>query len=279
MKFTGAVEMPQKITEKAYWFTFNKNEVAVKFENGKTEIPLVENFTKTESLMIRTLYLGRLDGIDCFASEIKNKEELYGKFEFKPMRSLLGNIEDELFYIVGRAYQIISWDANHCYCGRCGSKMEARKNERVKVCPDCGNTNYPRISPAVIVSVVRDGKILLANANRFNSKMFSVLAGFVEAGETFEDCVKREIKEEVNITVKNIKYFGSQPWPFPDSLMVAFKAEWESGELAPDGEEILSANWFTADELPLIPGKWSIARKLIDSFVEEYGSNKNACKN
>lgn len=279
MKFTVAVEMPQNITEKAYWFTFNKNEIAVKFEPGKIEIPLVENFTKTESRMIRTLFLGRLDGIDCFASEIKNKEEIFGEFEFKPMRSLLGNIEDELFYIIGRAYQIINWDANHCYCGRCGSKMETRKSERVKVCPDCGNTNYPRISPAVIVSVVREGKILLANANRFNSQMYSVLAGFVEAGETFEDCVKREIKEEVNITVKNIKYFGSQPWPFPDSLMVAFKAEWQSGELAPDGEEILSANWFTADELPLIPGKWSIARKLIDSFVEEYGSNKNARKN
>jgi NAD+ diphosphatase len=179
-------------------------------------------------------------------------------------------VSDEIFYLIGRAYQIVSWDANHQFCGRCGTAMTTRESERAKICPACENTNYPRISPAVIVSVVRDGKILLANANRFKSKMYSVLAGFVEAGETFEECVKREIREEVNIQVKNITYFGSQPWPFPDSLMVAFKAEYESGELNPDGDEILSANWFAPDELPMIPGEWSIARKLINSFVDEY---------
>lgn len=272
MIFESAVDIPQNKTDKAYWLTFNKNEIAVKFKDDRVFIPILANYENIAGMMKRVLYLGQLNGTDCFAAELKAKKALPVEYEFKPMRSLLGIVDDELFYIIGRAYQIVSWDTNHQYCGRCGTAMSTKAGERVKICPSCGNANYPRISPAVIVSVVRDGKILLANANRFKSKMYSVLAGFVEAGETFEECVKREIKEEVNINVKNITYFGSQPWPFPDSLMVGFKAEYESGELNPDGDEILSADWFAPDNLPLIPGEWSIARKLINAFIAE---NKN----
>ena len=131
---------------------------------------------------------------------------------------------------------------------------------------------YPRISPAVIVAVVRDKRILLARSTRFTSSFHSVLAGFVETGETLEDAVRREIFEEVGIQVRNIRYFGSQPWPFPDSLMVAFTAEYAGGEITLDDNEIVTADWYSAAELPRVPGKISIARRLIDWFTETYSN-------
>ena len=128
--------------------------------------------------------------------------------------------------------------------------------------------HFPRLAPAVIVAVTKGDKILLAHSSEWRGKLYSVLAGFVEPGETFEECVEREIMEEVGIKVKNIRYFGSRPWPFPHSLMVGFTAEYESGEITIDQVEITDAQWFTSDNLPLVPGKISIARQLIDWFVE-----------
>jgi NAD+ diphosphatase len=138
-----------------------------------------------------------------------------------------------------------------------------------KECLDCGFLNFPRISPAVIVLVERENRVLLARLKRFAEELYSVIAGFVEPGETLEETVQREIEEEVGIRVKNIRYFGSQPWPFPDSLMIGFTAEYESGEIRIDETEITDARWFEPDSLPTIPGKISIARKLIDWFVDK----------
>ena len=146
----------------------------------------------------------------------------------------------------------------------------AKTDERAKICLKCGLINYPRISPAIIVAVVKKNQILLARSERFPTGFYSVLAGFVEPGETFEDCVKREVKEEVGLDVKNIRYFGSQPWPFPDSLMVGFTADYDGGKILIDKTEIKDAGWFTAHDLPQIPGKISIARRLIDWFVQNY---------
>jgi NAD+ diphosphatase len=148
--------------------------------------------------------------------------------------------------------------------------MEDKTDERAKTCPACGLNSYPRLSPAVIVAVVKDDKLLLATSPRFRSSFWSVLAGFVEPGETLEDCVVREVEEEVGITVRNVRYFGSQPWPFPDSLMLGFTAEYAKGEIKTDGMEIVEADWFGADNLPNVPPSVSIARRLIDWFVENY---------
>jgi NAD+ diphosphatase len=137
-----------------------------------------------------------------------------------------------------------------------------------KECPCCELLIFPRISPAVIVLVERENRVLLARVKRFTSELYSVLAGFVEPGETLEEAVQREIEEEVGIRVKNIRYFGSQPWPFPDSLMIGFTAEYDSGEIEIDETEIVDAGWFDPEKLPTIPGKISIARELIDWFVE-----------
>jgi len=170
----------------------------------------------------------------------------------------------------------VDWDRNHQYCGRCGSATADRQEERAKICPRCGLTAYPRISPAVIVAITRGEKILLARAHRFPYAMYSVIAGFVEAGESLEQCVRREIAEEVGITVKNLRYFGSQSWPFPNSLMVAFTAEHAGGEIRIDPSEIMDARWFTAADLPRIPDKASISRRLIDWFVDRKSRDPEA---
>ena len=148
--------------------------------------------------------------------------------------------------------------------------MLFRSGERAKKCPKCGLSNYPRISPAIIVAVIRDGQLLLAHNNQFTKDLYSVVSGFLEVGETFEECVVREVKEETGITVKNINYFGNQPWPFPNSIMIGFTAEYAGGEIQVDGKEIGNANWFSSTEMPLIPNGLSIAKKLIDWFVDNY---------
>ncbi|OPY80236.1 MAG: NADH pyrophosphatase [Syntrophorhabdus sp. PtaU1.Bin153] len=176
---------------------------------------------------------------------------------------------DEFYRAALRAMHIIDWDRTDQYCGRCGTKNELKTGERAKVCPACNVLSFPRISPAVIVLVEKGRKVLLARAARFTQDWYSVLAGFVEPGETLEDVVRREVKEETGIDVKDIRYFGSQPWPFPDSLMVAFTAKYADGEIQVDGNEIVEARWFEYDKLPNIPGKISIARALIDWFVEK----------
>jgi NAD+ diphosphatase len=149
------------------------------------------------------------------------------------------------------------------------------KNDEVaKQCPQCGFVSFPRISPAIIVLVEHDGKALLARSPRFKEGLFSTLAGFVEPGETLENAVRREVKEEAGINVKNIRYFGSQPWPFPDSLMIGFTAEYACGEITVDNNEILDARWFSADNMPEIPGKISISRALIDWFLDRQKNDK-----
>ena len=156
---------------------------------------------------------------------------------------------------------------NHSFCGQCGSPTTRRTTEHAKECPHCGLVAYPRISPAIIVAITRNNTILLAHNAAENHPFYSVLAGFLEPGESFENCVKREVFEEVQIRVKNIRYFGSQPWPFPDSLMVAFTADYDSGTIAVDGVELDHADWFTSNNLPAIPRSGSISRKLIDWFL------------
>ena len=180
------------------------------------------------------------------------------------LRRSAGKFDEQMFHIYGRARQLLQWAENN-HCGRAETGEDRR---RCFLCPSCGLSSY-RLSPAVIVSVVGTA-LLLATSARFQVRMFSVLAGFVEPGECLEECVRREIREETGIEVKNIRYFKSQPWPFPDSLMVGFTSEYAGGELKIDGREIVEAGWYGPDELPAIPGKISIARALIDRFIEQY---------
>ncbi len=171
--------------------------------------------------------------------------------------------------LILRAYHILQWKKNTVFCGRCGGKNKDSEKDISRICGSCGNIIFPRISPAVIVLITNeDDHILLAKNRNFKHQFYSLIAGFVEAGESLEETVVREIKEEVNIDVDSVRYVLSQPWPFPDSIMLGFCAKYSGGALKPDGDEILDAGWFSRGELPEIPNHGSIARYMIDQWQE-----------
>lgn len=270
MHFIPAIKPTSEGMRSSWWFAFREDKLLVEEKDKVVTIPFIRDLTDLNLDPIRKQYLGELDGSPCYSAELVEDAVSPRGMQFLGLRKLFERTGEDLFGIAGKAFQIVDWDRNHQYCSRCGAPNETKSDERAKVCPKCGMLHYPRLSPAIIVAVINDNQILLAHADRFLSGFYSVLAGFVEPGEAFEDCVKREVKEEVGITVKNIRYFGSQPWPFPNSLMVGFTADYDSGEISIDGIEIKDAGWFKANDLPRIPGKISIARRLIDWFVERY---------
>ncbi len=200
--------------------------------------------------------------------EYPSDQDIPENYETVGLRELWTLGGEKLFQSAGTAFQMMDWKRNSRFCPRCGAPMNPADNDRAYACPDCDYITYPILSPAVIVAVTKEDKLLLARNTRFPKGRFSVLAGFVEPGESLEEAVARELFEEVGIRVKNIKYFGSQPWPFPHSLMLGFTAEWAEGELTPDGEEIEEARWFTPETMPDIPHSISISRRLIDNWLE-----------
>jgi NAD+ diphosphatase len=185
-------------------------------------------------------------------------------------------LEDAHFALSGRALQLVDWDRTHQFCGRCGTPTVPKREERVRSCPACKLSAYPRVAPAVMMLVRRGDELLLGRGPHFPAGMYSALAGFVEPGESLEQCVEREVAEEVGVRVSNIRYFASQSWPFPHSLMIAFICDWVSGEIRPQEGEIEAANWFKVLQLPRLPSKISIARRLIDAVSAEMrGENRS----
>ena len=186
---------------------------------------------------------------------------------FRRLRSLFGSIDDELVAVAGRAYQIAEWARTHRFCGACGSPTKHVPGERCARCPACGHSAYPRISPAMMVLIRNGDAILLARHTNSPTRFFTALAGFLEAGESIEDAVHREVFEEVGLRVRNVQYFGSQPWPFPHSLMIAFTADYVSGTIRIDESEIAEASWFGPDDpFPSVPPLGlSIAGHLIQA--------------
>ena len=268
MAFVPSYQQSFDEREPAWWFVFSGSKLLVQRSDQGVCLPLLKGLDTLHVKSLRRQYLGTMNGHSCLAAECEKDVRVPLGMELQGLRKLYGALDEEMFWVAGRAFQIMDWDRMHQYCGRCGTPTDNKTDERAKVCPSCGVISFPRMSPAIIVAVVRDKAVLLAHAARFPGAMYSVLAGFVEPGESLEDCVRREVKEEAGIELKNIRYFGSQPWPFPNSLMIGFTAEYAGGEVTMDGKEIVDAQWFTADHLPTIPDKISIARKLIDWFVE-----------
>ena len=270
MNFIPAMRPAPGDNKPAWWFVFQDDRVLVRFEGETFVSPYFTDLSKLKSALIRKQYLGSLNGTDCYAAELTPETPIPEDTVFKNPRQLFGAVDEEVLWITGRANQLVDWTQSHQFCGRCGKPTRDKTDERAKICHECKLINYPRVSPAIIVAVVRKNRILLARSTRFRSSFYSVLAGFVEPGETLEECVRREVFEEVGIRVKNVRYFGNQPWPFPNSLMVAFTAEYAGGEISADESEIVTAEWFSAGNLPRVPGKFTIARQLIDWFVENH---------
>jgi NAD+ diphosphatase len=287
-KFISGMIPPVERSELAWWFAFQGNKLLVYEEPsgvnperrfstehpkgepgaaGWVPLPCLVDFVELELKTLREHYLGLFHHRPCYAVEVIEGSIPPSGMTFEGLRQVYGRLDEDLFWIAARAVQIIDWDRTHQFCGRCGSPLRTKTNERAKECPQCGLLHFPRLAPAIIVLVERGRELLLARSRHFMPGMYSVLAGFVEPGESLVEAVMREVKEEVDIEVTNIKYFGSQPWPFPHSLMIGFTATYASGEISLDDEEIEDAGWFTVDHLPHIPGKISIARKLIDWFL------------
>jgi NAD+ diphosphatase len=211
-------------------------------------------------------FIGSWDGHFCYALEFEKHFPAGNALKRISLRDAFTRFSSSGIHAISLAKQILTWDRNYRFCGRCGKPTRELSDERAKVCKHCGLTNYPRLSPSIIVSVIKGNTILLARSARFPEGMYSVLAGFVEPGESLEECIQREVAVEVGVEVQNIQYFGSQNWPFPHSLMIGFTADHLKGEISIDNDEIVDARWFTAHELPVLPGSYSIARKLIDHF-------------
>ena len=252
MKFIPGVEQTDT-GQTAYWFAFRGDKLLISTEQNKVTLPCAVTLACLEISPLRTQYLGSIDGKPCCSAELADGTVTPEGMAFIGLRQLFGMIEGDLFAVAGLARQIIEWDKTHQYCGKCGGPTSTQVGERAKICPHCDLISFPRISPAIIVALTKGDELLLARGNRFAVPMYSVIAGFVEAGETLEECVKREVKEEVGLDVDKITYFGSQAWPFPNSLMIGFTAQYAGGEINIDPSEILDAQWFKADNLPLIP--------------------------
>lgn len=258
----------QEKKEKDLFFVFYNNKILVFYKKTVVTIPSFSEFAKLSLNNYEEYYLGKFKDTPCYAVKLNEDPILCDELKFEDLRSIGLSIGEDFFTIAGKAYQILNWQETHNFCGRCGSRLENSQHERSKICNTCGLISYPKISPAIIVAVTKGDKLLLAHNNNFPENLYSVIAGFVEPGETVEQCIKREVYEETNIKIKDIKYFSSQPWSFPDSLMLGFTASYDSGDIKVDEVEINNAAWFTVDSLPLIPSKISIARKLIDNFIE-----------
>jgi NAD+ diphosphatase len=267
MRFISSFASTAPQSDSDLWFVFRNDKLLVENAVAGIEIPEAQDIVALRKDMSGSYYIGALDGTACYAAELDEKvEEPEGMF-FTELRPLLGLVDEDAASVASRSFQVLHWERTHKFCGKCGGRTESKADERAKVCSSCDRIIYPEISPAIIVAVIKGKEILLAHGRRFPDPFYSALAGFVEPGETFEQTVKREVMEEVGIAVKNISYFGSQPWPFPNSIMVGFMADYDSGEIMIDKSEIVEADWFTADALPLLPRKGSIARRLIEEFL------------
>jgi NAD+ diphosphatase len=250
-------------------FAFRRNELLVLRSDDSVSIPTRAQLEDLAFELDLETYLGDLDGSDLIAWELNERaEEFPTGWELAGLRTIYGAVDDQLFALAGRAVQLLDWRRNHRFCGRCGSPTELVDGDRATRCPNCGLFNYPRLSPAVIMTVEREGSLLLAHGVNFQDGVYSCVAGFVEPGESLEEAVAREVLEETGISVSEVRYFGSQPWPFPNSLMIGFNATYAGGEIELEDAEIGDANWFTPDAMPILPGKISIARRLIDDWLE-----------
>ena len=257
--------------KKKWWFVFYQNKILLNKKEGLFTIPFSSSIPFTNQTRIENTYNFKFkDKYSCVSFEIEQLPE-----EFNDDEAVLVTVRDSYDYLplwayqaAGKSYELLYWDKNSQFCPRCGHKTE-RIDEILKQCPNCNKEQYPAVQPAMIVLIQKEDKILLAHAHNFKKEFHSLIAGFLETGETLEECVRREVKEETGLSIKNIRYFGNQPWPYPSVLMVGFIADYESGEITIQEEELRNAAFYSINNLPTLPQKLSLARKMIDWWLEQ----------
>jgi len=267
--YLPAVTPPAEADEPALWFAFRKAELLTVEMPAGFALPHCRDLAELGLASVRRVYLGTYGGRHCYVSELEHTAEAPDGHALQGLRAVLGGPDPTLGKMAGRAFQIMEWDRNHQFCSRCGTPTKARSDERARVCPSCRRTVYPPVSPAIMILIVRGREILLARKKDWAPGRYSALAGFVEPAEELEETVRRETREEVGLEIKNLRYFGSQPWPFPHQLMIAFTADYASGEITPDGVEIEEAAFFDVENLPDLPAGISISRRMIDTVAKK----------
>ncbi|KTD14537.1 NADH pyrophosphatase [Legionella gratiana] len=262
--FTSQLHPPTSFTEPAFWFIFHGEELLLQ----NNSIPRFISIDELNLINEREIYLGTYGTIPCFTVEVHQKSTALPQgMGFQHVRQSHEILEDDdLFRLVTRAKQLLHWDKSTQFCGYCGHKTQSSTTERAKICPVCRSLIFPQIAPVMLVLIWRDDEILLARSPHFVPGVYSVLAGYVEPGEMLEHTVVREVKEEVGLTIKNLQYFSSQPWPFQSNLMLGFTAEYSHGEIQIDTTEIEDAQWFSIKKLPQLPKPISLSRQMIDQY-------------
>lgn len=279
-QFMPQIVPPKQPPSSAVWLLY-QGDLLVGWQAASGSIlPLVVALPQAVGIeALRTQYLGYWSSgaqeLHCFSGEVADSSDLPEGMVALDLRNLFGSWDERWIAVAGRAKLVAHWDRDHQYCGRCGFPTELTVGERARRCIKCGLSSYPRISPAIIIAVTRvtdqGEQILLARNHRFPPGRYSVVAGFVEAGETLEECAVREVQEEVGVRIANIRYFGSQSWPFPNSLMIGLTAHYAGGEINLEESEISDAQWFSPANMPQLPPKISIARQLIETYLSRYG--------
>lgn len=251
--------------KEAYWFIFHKDSLLLSNENAPLSNAAV---TEIKDRFLRQHLIAQFDNADIYCAEL-NDDVSIPAINPVPFKKALSMLEESWYRVAAKAYAILDWDKTHQYCGKCGEKTRHQAGTVERVCTACGQAFYPRISPSIIVLIQKGNEILMARSHHFPPGVFGLIAGFVEAGESLEEAIHREVMEEVGITIKNLRYFNSQSWPFPDSLMIGFLADYATGELTINPIEIEQAGWYTRDNMPGRPSSISIGNKLITYWLEQ----------
>lgn len=254
---------------KHYYFAFHGSEILLeRLADGTYTIPCGETPPTNVDQEATMLNVTPENGICVKAYKLQSPVAGCSKYEMCGLRQSFYKLPYNLYVKAGKCEELLYWDANTKYCGRCGAKM-AMHTDISKKCPNCGNEVWPQLATAIIVLIHRGEEVLLVHAKNFRGNFFGLVAGFVETGETLEEAVRREVMEETGLGIKNIKYFGSQPWPYPCGLMIGFNADYEEGTITLQQSELSAGAWFNRNNLPEIPEKLSIARKLIDAWLAQ----------
>ena len=244
-------------SDDAYYFIFNNERELYLNEDNNLPDDL-NNFD-----IDFKLYIGTFNGKDVFVANAKENISFYNLKE-------VYDISHDLYLVSAKAVLVRDWYISHQFCGGCGTKTALDEKDMMLKCPKCGQVHYPRIAPAIIVAIRKGDKLLMAKHSYHDNIRYALIAGFVEPGESIEEAVHREVAEEIGIKIKNLKYEKSQSWPFPNSLMLAFTAEYESGDINVDGDEILKAKWFKKDEIIRYDSDISISDWLIQNFIDSF---------
>ena len=264
-QFDNHFIITDNIAEDDYILHYNEKSLLLKINGDEFQLPTKKDVSDIFDTTERT-FLFSLNGVRCFL--VWNATKLIDdRFVYKEISSFRTLNPREIAWICIVGFQLNNWYLENKFCGKCGTKTAEKPDERAIVCPNCNTVVFPKISPAIIVAILCKNKILLAHNSNFEQKRYSLVAGYVDVGETLEETVMREVKEEVGLDVKNIRYYKSQPWAFSGSMMIGFTAEADDTQpIRPDNVEITEADWFSRENLPNHPPKISIAGEMIDKF-------------